>query len=126
MSENKMSDIIKSSLDGIKNFTDMENAIGDPIQTSSGVTVIPVSKVSIGLATGGLDFGAKKLVGSQNFGGGGGTGVSITPMAFLTVGSTGEVKLIPISQAQDSSLEHLLSVIERSPEIVKRIKDAVT
>jgi uncharacterized spore protein YtfJ len=79
-----MSEIIKSSLNGIKDFTDMENAIGTPIQTPSGVTVIPVSRVSVGFATGGLDYGAKKLVGNQNFGGGGGTGVSITPIAFLT------------------------------------------
>lgn len=120
-----MSDIIKSSLDGIKSFTDMESAVGAPIQTPSGVTVIPVSKVSIGFATGGLDYGTKKFASPQNFGGGGGTGVSITPIAFLTVGKNAEVNLIPISNSSNG-IDRALSIIERSPEIIEKIKDALT
>lgn len=126
MSETKMSEIIKTSLEGIKDFTDMENAIGTPIQTPSGVTVIPVSKVSVGFATGGLDFGQKKLTSNKNFGGGGGTGVSITPVAFLTVGKNAEVNLIPISNSSQNGIDHALSVIEHSPEIIKRIKDVLS
>lgn len=121
-----MGDIIKTSLDGIKSFTDMESAIGNPIQTPSGVTVIPVSKVSIGFATGGLDFGAKKIIRDQNFGGGGGTGVSITPMAFLTVGKNAEINLIPISGSSVNGIDHALTLIERSPEIIQKIKDTLT
>lgn len=121
-----MGDIIKTSLDGIKGFTDIENAIGSPIHTPSGVTVIPISKVTIGFATGGLDFGQKKLVSNQNFGGGGGSGVSITPIAFLTVGKNSEVNLIPISQTSNASIDHALSVIEHSPEIIRKIKDAMS
>ncbi len=121
-----MSDIIKASVDGIRDFADMESAIGTPIQTPSGVTVIPVSKVSIGFATGGLDFGAKKIIRDQNFGGGGGTGVSITPVAFLTVGKNAEVNLIPINTSSTSGLDQTLSIIERSPEIIQKIKDALT
>ena len=82
MSENRMSDIIRASMDSIKSFTDMETAIGNAITTPSGVTVIPVSKVTMGIATGGIDYGDKKQAGGQNFGGGGGTGLSITPTAF--------------------------------------------
>ncbi len=126
MSETKMGDIIKTSLDGIKGFTDIENAIGAPIHTPSGVTVIPISKVAIGFATGGLDFGQKKLINNQNFGGGGGSGVSITPIAFLTVGKNAEVNLIPISQTSNASLDHALSLIEHSPEIIKKIKDVMS
>ena len=125
MSETKMGDIIKSSLDGIKGFTDIDGAIGAPIQTPSGVTVIPVSKVSVGFATGGVDYGAKKFSGAQNFGGGGGTGVSITPIAFLTVGKNAEINLIPISNSTNG-FDHALSVIERSPEIIQKIKDSLT
>ncbi len=120
-----MSEIIKASLEGIRDFTDMENAIGTPIQTPSGVTVIPVSKVSVGFATGGLDYGQKRLISQQNFGGGGGTGVSITPIAFLTVGKNAEINLIPVSTAQKNSLDHALSVIERSPELIQKIKDVL-
>ena len=121
-----MSEIIKSSLDGIKDFTDMETAIGTPIQTPSGVTVIPVSKVSVGLATGGLDFGQKRLTANQSFGGGGGTGVSITPVAFLTVSKDAEVNLIPISAASQSGIDRTISLIERSPDIIKKIKEILS
>jgi sporulation protein YtfJ len=104
----------------------METAIGQPIHTQSGVTVIPVSRVSVGFATGGLDFGNKKILNNQNFGGGGGTGISITPVAFLTVGKNAEVNLIPISDSANTSIDRALSLIERSPDIVEKIKNALS
>ena len=126
MTENKMSDIIKSSLEGIKNFTDVDIAIGKAIETQSGVTVIPISKISVGMATGGVDYGTKKLIGSQNFGGGGTTGVSVTPMAFLTVNKNAEVNLINLQDKGDSDVSKITSIIERSPEIIQKIKSLLT
>ena len=126
MSETKMSDIIKTSLDGIKNFTSIDASVGTPITTLNGVTVIPISKVSIGFASGGLDFFNKNSASEQNFGGGGGTGISITPVAFLTVGKTAEVNLIPISDSANTSIDRALSLIERSPDIVEKIKNALS
>jgi sporulation protein YtfJ len=126
MNENKMSDIIKTSLDGIKAVAGVESAIGSPINTPNGVTVIPVSKVSIGFATGGLDFGQKKLTSNQNFGGGGGTGVSITPLAFLTIDKDADVSIIPVSSGAPDKIDHAISLIEQSPEIIKKIRDALT
>lgn len=125
MSENKMSDIIRASLDGVRSFTDMDTVIGDVITTPSGVTVIPVSKVSMGIATGGVDYGSKRPNPNQNFGGGGGTALSITPIAFLTVSPMAEVNLIPISAAP-SEVDRVVSLIERSPEIVEKIKGALS
>ncbi len=125
MSENKMSDIIKSSLDGIRGFTDVDVGIGKAIQTPSGVTVIPISKISVGMATGGVDYGTKKLIGTQNFGGGGTTGVSVTPMAFLTVNSNAEVSLISLQDKGESDVSKIASIIERSPEIIEKIKNAL-
>ena len=121
MSETKMSDIIRASLDGIRDLTDMETAIGDAIITPSGVTVIPVSKVTMGIATGGIDYATKKLTSPQNFGGGGGTGMSITPIAFLTVSPNAEVGLITIN-SPDNEIDKISSLIERSPEIIAKIK----
>ena len=125
MSETKMSDIIKTSLDGIKSFTDIDVAVGNPIITPSGVTVIPISKVSIGFATGGLDYVNKKYASNQNFGGGGGTGVSITPVAFLTVGKDSQINLIQLN-GTPNGLDHALSLIEHSPDIIQKIKVALS
>ena len=121
-----MSEIIKASLDGIRSFTDMESAIGTPIHTPSGVTVIPVSRVAIGLATGGLDYGQKKVITGSSFGGGGGTGVSITPLAFLTIGKDAEINLISINDGEGARIDRALSVIEHSPEIIAKIKSALS
>ena len=125
MSENKMSDIIKASMDGIKSFTDMETAIGNAITTPNGVTVIPVSKVSMGIATGGIDYGDRKASSSQNFGGGGGSGLSITPIAFLTVGRDAEINLIHVNSG-GADVDRIASLIERSPEIIERIKSVLS
>ena len=125
MTDNKMSDLIKASLDGVKSFTDMDTVMGRAINTPSGVTVIPISKVTVGFAGGGVDYGGKKLTSSQNFGGGSGTGVSITPVAFLTVGKNAEVNLIPLGNVS-SDIERITGLIDKSPEIIERIKNALT
>ena len=120
-----MSEMIKASLDGIRDFTSSELSVGAAIKTDSGVTVIPVSKVSVGFATGGLDYGSKKLLSDKNFGGGGGTGISVTPVAFLTVNKSAEVDLIRVG-AQDAPIERLVSLIEHSPEIFEKIKSSLS
>lgn len=120
-----MSDIIRSSLEGVKSFTDMQTVVGNAIHTPSGVTVIPVSKVSVGFAGGGVDFGIKKLVGAQNFGSGSGSGVSITPIAFLTIGKNAEINLIQINPDANKNVERITSLIEHSPEILKKLKNTV-
>ena len=125
MSENKMGDIIRASTEGIKSFADMDSVIGSAINTPSGVTVIPVSKVTMGIATGGVDYGEKRNLSPQNFGGGGGTGLSITPVAFLTVGRDGDVNLITVNSFP-SDVDKITTLIERSPEIVEKIKNALS
>ena len=117
-----MSDIIRSSLEGVKSFTDMQTVVGNAIHTPAGVTVIPVSKVSVGFAGGGVDFGIKKLVGAQNFGSGSGSGVSITPIAFLTIGKNAEINLIQINPDSNKSVEKITSLIEHTPELIEKIK----
>ncbi len=125
MSETRMGEIIKASLEGIKSFTDMETVIGGAINTPSGVTVIPVSKISMGIATGGVDYGGTRQGSMQNFGGGGGTGLSITPIAFLTIGSDQQVNLIHINDSP-SDIDKISSLIEHSPEIIEKIKSVLS
>ena len=120
-----MSDIIKASIDGIKSFSNMETVIGNAFTTPSGVTVIPVSKVTMGIATGGIDYGNKQHESEQNFGGGGGTGLSITPVAFLTVGRDAEVNLIPVNGGS-GDVDKIVSLIERAPELIEKIKGALS
>lgn len=121
-----MSDIIKTSLDGIRSFADMNAVFGTAINTQSGVTIIPVSKISLGFASGGLDYKNRHSSISNNFGGGGGTAVSITPVAFIAVGKNAEVSMIPIDDGGSANIDKFLSLIEHSPEIIEKIKGVLS
>ena len=124
MSENKISDIISTSLEKIKELADGETVIGNPIALPNGTTIIPVSKVSMGFASGGVDYSGKKSpAGAQNFGGGGGTGITVTPISFLIVSSDGGVQLMPITNpTQADTVDKVTSFIERTPDLLEKIK----
>ncbi len=130
-SENKLQEIIASSLENIRTMIDANTVIGDPISTPSGTVIIPVSKISMGFASGGMDFNGKNeealRAKLQNFGGGGGTGLSIAPVGFLVVGADGRVEMINVGMDQQSgAIEQVADVIERSPEIISKIKAVFT
>ena len=120
-----MSDIIRASMEGIRSFTDNDTVFGNAITTPQGVTVIPISKVTVGIATGGVDYGHKRFNERDNFGGGGGSGVSITPLAFITVDSNARVELIHLDQ-KENEVDRIASLIEHTPEIIERIKSALS
>ncbi len=128
MAETKLSDIIATSLSEIKNVVEANTIIGEPINTPQGTTIIPVSKVSIGFASGGVDFGQKNDPDTKKkpltFSGGGGTGVSVTPVAFITVASDGKVNMLTIEnppQAPDY-IGTVTGFIEKSPELISKFK----
>lgn len=123
--ENKLEEIIRASLENIRSMIDADTVIGDPIATESGTTIIPVSKVSVGFATGGLDYDGKSTAANrpQNFGAGGGTGLSIHPVGFLVVKKDGNIEMINVGQPYPADpIEQIASIIERSPEIIGRLK----
>lgn len=120
MAENKISEIIETSLEKIRELADAETIIGHPIQ-AAGITIIPVSRVSVGLASGGLDYNGKKNE-QPHFGGGGGTGMTVTPIAFLIIREDGSTELQPIvTPAAADSVDKITALIERSPAIFERL-----
>ena len=134
MAESKINDIIKVSLEKIKDIVGAETIIGAPITAAGGTTIIPVSKVAVGFASGGLDYDSDKnaakdakpsLLKSANFSGGGGTGISVSPIGFLVVNKDGRVELLTVDNPNSGdSIDKLVSVIERSPEIISKGKSA--
>lgn len=129
MNENKVNDLIENSLSKIRELTGTETVVGDPIYTPNGTLILPVSKISMGFATGGLDFGKKKDEEGKkpnNYGGGGGTGVTVTPVAFLILSAEGKIDLIPVTEAKNvDTVDKISALIERSPDILKRLKDVL-
>lgn len=120
--ENTLNDLIKAALNGIKGLSDTNAVIGNMIQTPSGVSIIPVSRVSFGLAGGGVDFSGKKN-NTVGLGNGSGGGITLTPVAFLTISRDAEINLIYIKDEGDTPLNKITSIIEKSPEIFKKLKD---
>ncbi len=125
MSETKMSEIIKASLEGILDIGKAESFVGSVISIPGGITVIPVSKITVGLATGGIDYGTRKFSTPQSFGGGGGTVASITPVAFLIITKDADAKILHLDEADDS-LKRISDIIDRAPEIIEKIKHSLT
>lgn len=110
--------LIATALQKIKEMTDVNTIVGQPITLSENLTIIPVSKVSFGFASGGSDFPNKTE--KSIFGGGSGGGISINPVAFLVV-KENDVKLLQITTA-DNAVEKAINMI---PEVIEQIKDAV-
>lgn len=125
---NKISDIIKTSLENIRTVVDANTIIGDPIVTAAGVTILPVSKLSVGFASGGFDYLGKNASQSSakekgnNFGGGGGSGLTVEPVAFLVIGTDGDVRLLPIAAAPSSQKSDIAAIIDGAPTLIDKIK----
>ncbi len=125
-SENKLQDVIQTSLQNIRTLIDANTIIGNPISTNAGTVIIPVSKVAMGYATGGIDYNGKddSAAKNQNFGAGGGTGLSIQPLGFLIVSADGKVEMLNVGVKNPTDpLEQVASLLERSPEIIAKVKD---
>ena len=123
--ENKIPEIIKSSMENIRSMVDANTIIGDPANATGGTVIIPISKVSVGIASGGVDYNAKKdtQIRPQNFGGGGGTGLSVTPVGFLVCDKDGGVEFINVSsKGKPDPVDQIADLVERTPEIIAKIK----
>lgn len=94
--EHPIGSLMQTTLENIKDMVDVNTVIGEPIPTSGGATIIPVSKVSFGFLSGGGEYDAAKQPANMNlpFAGGSGAGVSVQPVGFLVVNDDG-VRVLP-------------------------------
>ena len=110
--ESALKNIIESSIEQIREIVDADTVVGKQIVTPSGTVIIPISKVAMGFASGGIDLPRKDSL-AKNFGGGGGTGVSVTPIGFLTVYPDGHVEMLPMSRENITPLEQVADLYSR-------------
>ena len=140
MSEYPIEGLMNTAMNSIKDMVDVNTIIGEPIETTNNVVVIPVSKVNFGFVAGGTEFNAKEqkngsLIASKDegeekeekkmpFGGGSGAGVSISPIAFIIIQQSG-VKLLTVdhSSALDKLLDFFPDLIEKTQEIINKKMD---
>ena len=121
--ENRFDSMFKTSFDNIKGMLDSNTVVGNPISLSNGTTIIPISKLSVGFATGGLDTGAQPKKPNK-FGGGGGSGMSISPVGFLVIDKNGKTEFVNVEGKNVlDPVEQACDLLDRSPEIIQKIKN---
>ena len=126
MSEHPIEGLMTTAMNSIQDMIDVNTIIGEPIETSNNIVIIPISKVSFGFAAGGSEFKGETVDEYSKkdkeeeiqyrlpFGGGSGAGVTISPIAFLVI-MENSVKLMPVNHA--SSLDKLLDYV---PDLIEK------
>lgn len=133
MSEHPIEGLMNTAMNSIKEMVDVNTIIGEPIETSNNIIILPISKVGFGFAAGGSEFKGEtineytkkdkdeEIQYKLPFGGGSGAGVSISPVAFLVV-QGGSVKLLPVnhSSAVDKLLDYVPDLVEKTNNLINR------
>ena len=117
---NNISEMIASAMEKMQKMVDVNTVIGQPVQTGD-VTIIPITKVHIGMGGGGTDFVTKSSAAAKKdpFGGGMGAGVSIDPVAFLVI-REGSVRMLPVAEPASTTLDR---IVEQAPDLLDKLAD---
>ena len=116
MSQN-IPNMLENTIAKIREMVDVNSVIGEPI-TAEGVTIIPISKVSVGFGGGGSDYVSRNLNKQENpFGGGAGGGVKVTPVAFLII-KDGSVRMLPVAAPANTTADR---IVEQVPDLLDKV-----
>ena len=119
---NTLPNMLENTIAKIREMVDVNSVVGDPITTPDGVTIIPISKVSVGFGGGGSDFVSKNVNHQENpFGGGAGGGVKVTPVAFLII-KDGSVRMLPVATPANTTTDR---VVEMVPDLLDKVSDFI-
>lgn len=113
--ENKLNEMMTAAMDKVRNMADTNTIVGQPITTPDGVTLIPISKISVGFGSGGGDYGKPAKDG---FGGAAAAGVKIDPVAFLII-KDGITRVMPVAVPPVSTVDR---IVEMVPDIMDKVE----
>lgn len=116
-----ITELLTSSMEKIQKMIDVNTVIGQPMTVEGGVTIIPITKVHIGVGGGGTDFATKNALASKKdpFGGGLGAGVKIDPICFLVIQGS-SVRMLPVAEPASTTVDR---VIEQAPDLIDKLAD---
>ena len=120
--QHPLDELMSTTMQKLRDMVDVDTIVGKPIQAGN-VTIIPISRLTVGFASGGSDFVSKnqKPEADNSFGGGSGAGMNLAPVAFLIVkGDT--VKLMPVAPPAATTVDR---VVEMVPEVVDKVTDFI-
>lgn len=117
MSQN-LPNMLDKTISRIREMVDANTVVGNPIVTGDGITIIPVSTISVGVGGGGSDFVSKNVNKHENpFGGGAGGGVKVTPVAFVVI-SNGSVRVLPVAAPANTTADR---IVEQVPDVLDKL-----
>lgn len=125
MSQN-LPNMLDNTIAKIRELLNANSVVGEPINAGDGVTIIPISKISVGLGGGGSDYVSKHTNQHENpFGGGVGAGVKVTPVAFLIV-KDGNVRMLPVATPPNTTADRLVEMVPDTLDKIAAFVDSRT
>ena len=122
----KLPNMLENTIAKIRELVDANSVVGEPIVAGEGITIIPISKISVGLGGGGSDFAVKNSnVHDNPFGGGVGAGVKVVPVAFLII-KDGSVRMIPVATPANTTADRLVEMVPDTLDKIAAFVDSRT
>ena len=115
MDNNPIGELMQSTMENVKSVLKVDTVVGDPIYTPDGITLVPISRISVGFGGGGIDNGSKP--GERHYGGGSGTGVKIDPIGFLII-KDGVVRMINVTPPASNTVDRIIDLV---PQVLDRV-----
>ena len=109
---------MNSTMENVKNMLQVDTVVGEPITTPDGITLVPISKISVGFGGGGVEFGAARKDGTQPYGGGNATGVKIDPIGFLVI-KDGVIRMVNITPPANNTVDRIIDLV---PQVIDRVE----
>ena len=117
MENNPIGELMNNTMESVKNILKVDTVVGDPIYTPDGITLVPISKISVAFGGGGVEFNAKKAGEQRPYGGGNATGVKIDPIGFLVI-KEGVVRMINVTPPASTTVDRLIDMV---PQVMDKI-----
>ena len=117
MDNNPIGELMQNTMESVKNILKVDTVVGDPIYTPDGITLVPISKISVGFGGGGVEFTAKKSGEDRPYGGGNATGVKIEPIGFLVI-KEGNIRMINVTPPASNTVDRIIDLV---PQVIDRV-----
>jgi len=116
MDNNPIGALMQNTMESVKNILKVDTVVGDPIYTPDGITLVPISKISVGFGGGGVEFG-KNAGNGHPYGGGNATGVKIDPIGFLVI-KDGCVRMVNVTPPASNTVDRIIDLV---PQVMDRV-----
>ena len=117
MDNNPIGELMQNTMESVKNMLKVDTVVGEPIVTPDGITLVPISRISVGFGGGGIELSSKKSGESRPYGGGNATGVKIDPYGFLVI-KDGVVRMINVTPPANNTVDRIIDLV---PEVIDRV-----